>query len=154
MTSWSGVPYDPARLYLTLAVMLVVVATAVFIVRSRFRDRLLAEIASTLGVFLLIIGTVVYSVAFRGLRPWELVVAWTISLPAIVWFVWRLNEIMTRPLGQLEALAESIRNGEWSTLLAHTGADGVRSALHDVASLVGQTQRTAQAVLAADRKST
>jgi methyl-accepting chemotaxis protein len=147
--SWTGVPYDPTRLYLTLAVMAVVVAAAVLIVRRRFRDRLLAEIASTLGAFLLIIGTVVYSVAFRGLRPIELVIAWAISLPAIVWFVYRLNEIMTRPLGQLEALATSIRNGEWSTLLAHTGADGVRSALHDVASLVGQTQRTAQAVLAA-----
>ena len=147
--SWTGVPYDPSRLYLTLAVMAVVVAAAVLIVRRRFRDRLLAEIASTLGVFLLIIGTVVYSVAFRGLRPAELVIAWTISLPAIVWFVWRLNEIMTRPLGQLEALAESIRKGEWSTLLSHHGTDGVTSALHDVASLVGQTQQTAQAVLAA-----
>ena len=147
--SWTGVPYDPSRLYLTLAVMAVVIAAAVLIVRSRFRDRLLGEIASTLGVFLLIIGTVVYSVAFRGLRPVELVIAWAISLPAIGWFVWRLNEIMTRPLGQLEALAESIRKGEWSTLLTHNGTDGVTSALHDVASLVAQTQQTAQAVLAA-----
>ena len=138
--SWTGVPYDPSRLYLTLAVMAVVIAAAVLIVRRRFRDRLLGEIASTLGVFLLIIGTVVYSVAFRGLRPVELVIAWAISLPAIGWFVWRLNEIMTRPLGQLEALAESIRKGEWSTLLAHNGTDGVSSALHDVASLVAQTQ--------------
>jgi methyl-accepting chemotaxis protein len=147
--SWTGVPYDPSRLYLTLAVMAVVIAAAVLIVRSRFRDRLLGEIASTLGVFLLIIGTVVYSVAFRGLRPVELVIAWAISLPAIGWFVWRLNEIMTRPLGQLEALAESIRKGEWSTLLMQSGTDGVTSALHDVASLVAQTQQTAQAVLAA-----
>jgi methyl-accepting chemotaxis protein len=147
--SWTGVPYDPSRLYLTLAVMAVVIAAAVLIVRSRFRDRLLGEIASTLGVFLLIIGTVVYSVAFRGLRPAELVIAWAISLPAIGWFVWRLNEIMTRPLGQLEALAESIRKGEWSTLLMQSGTDGVTSALHDVASLVAQTQQTAQAVLAA-----
>jgi methyl-accepting chemotaxis protein len=147
--SWTGVPYDPFRLYLTLAVMLVVVAAAVLVVRRRFRDRLLAEIASTLGVFLLIIGTVVYSVAFRGLRPLELLIAWAISLPAIVWFVARLNDIMTRPLAQLEALGESIRKGEWSTLLTQNSTDGVRSALHDVASLVGQTQRTAQAVLAA-----
>jgi|HubBroStandDraft_6_1064221.scaffolds.fasta_scaffold07176_8 methyl-accepting chemotaxis protein len=147
--SWTGVPYDPSRLYLTLAVMAVVIAAAVLIVRRRFRDRLLGEIASTLGVFLLIIGTVVYSVAFRGLRPAELVIAWAISLPAIGWFVWRLNEIMTRPLGQLEALAESIRKGEWSTLLTHNGTDGVSSALHDVASLVAQTQQTAQAVMAA-----
>ncbi|HZS61144.1 MAG TPA: methyl-accepting chemotaxis protein [Gemmatimonadaceae bacterium] len=149
MTSWSGVPYDPNRLYLTLLVMLVVVATVVVIVRTRFRDRLLAEIASTLGIFLLIIGAVVYSVAFRGLRPFELVIAWAISLPAILWFVARLNDIMTRPLAQLEALAESIRKGEWSTLLTQNNTDGVSSALHDVASLVGQTQQTAQAVMAA-----
>jgi methyl-accepting chemotaxis protein len=159
--SWAGVPYPPVRLYTTLGVMVIVVAVAVAVVRRRLGDRLLAQIATTLGVFLLIIGTVVYTVAFRGLQPWELVVAWAVSLPAIGWFVWRLNQIMTRPLAQLEALGQSLQRGEWSALLkgnsagngagrgARYGAGGVQSALHDVARLVGETQRTAQSVLGA-----
>jgi methyl-accepting chemotaxis protein len=148
---WGGVPYPPIRLYATLGVMLVVVAAAVGIVRRRLGARLLAQIATTLGVFLLIIGTVVYTVAFRGLRPGELVLAWAVSLPAIGWFVWRLNAIMTQPLAQLEALGRSVQRGEWGALLQSNGthAGGVQSALHDVARLVGETQRTAHAVLGA-----
>lgn len=162
---WSGVPYPPARLYLTLGVMIVAVGCAVAIVHRRYPDRLLAQIASTLGVFLLIIGGIVYTVAFRGLRPWELVVAWGLSVPAIAWFVWRLNEIMNRPLALLEALGDSIKRGEWVAVLAtnqagaagHAGAHGagsetartanVHSALRDVAVLVGETQRASRAVL-------
>jgi methyl-accepting chemotaxis protein len=146
---WAGVPYPPMRLYATLGVMVIVVAAAVGIVRRRLGDRLLAQIATTLGVFLLVIGTVVYTVAFRGLRPPEVVVAWLVSLPAIAWFVWRLNQIMTQPLAQLEALGQSVQRGEWSALLNGNGAGGVQSALHDVARLVGETQRTAHAVLGA-----
>src|ERR1700722_362579 len=146
---WVGVPYPPMRLYMTLGVMVVVVAVAVAIVRRRLGDRLLAQIATTLGVFLLIIGTVVYTVAFRGLRPAELVVAWLVSFPAIGWFVWRLHHIMTQPLAQLEALGRSVQRGEWSSLLNGNGAGGVQSALHDVARLVGETQRTAHSVLGA-----
>jgi methyl-accepting chemotaxis protein len=146
---WAGVPYPPMRLYATLGVMVVVVAAAVGIVRRRLGDRLLAQIATTLGVFLLIIGTVVYTVAFRGLRPPELVVAWLVSFPAIGWFVWRLHHIMTQPLAQLEALGRSVQRGEWSSLLNGNGAGGVQSALHDVARLVGETQRTAHSVLGA-----
>jgi methyl-accepting chemotaxis protein len=146
---WADVPYPPLRLYTTLGVMVIVVAAAVALVRRRLGDRLLTQIASTLGVFLLIIGTVVYTVAFRGLRPLELVVAWVVSLPAIGWFVWRLNQIMTQPLAQLEALGRSVQRGEWSALLNGDGAGGVQSALHDVARLVGETQRTAHSVLGA-----
>jgi methyl-accepting chemotaxis protein len=150
---WGDVPYPPGRLYATLGLMLVVVAAAVWVVRRRLADRLIAQIATTLGIFLLMIGTVVYTVAFRGLRPVEVVVAWVLSLPAIGWFLWRLNRIMTRPLAQLEALGESVQRGEWSVLLAGNnggeGEGGVRSALHDIALLVGETQRTATAVLSA-----
>lgn len=151
---WGGVPYPPARLFLTLGIMLVAVVVAVMVVRRHFAQGLLAEIATTLGVFLLAIGAIVYTVAFRGLRPVELLVAWLLSVPAIVWFVTRLNRIMMRPLRQLEQLGESLRNGDWAVLLAE--GDGarlddapVRGALRDVAELITETQRMAGAVLAA-----
>ena len=152
--AWAGVPYPPARLYLTLAVMLGAVVVAVGIVRARVANRLLAEIASTLGVFLLVIGAIVYTVAFRGLRPWELVLAWALSAPAIAWFVARLNRIMMQPLDELERLGDAIRARQWSVLLAGTGdgaapAPHMRGALKDVAALIEETQVTAGAVLAA-----
>ena len=159
LRAWSGVPYPPARLYVTLLVMLVFVAAAVLAVRRRFPDRILADIAATLGGFLLIIGSIVYTVAFRGLRPIELALAWGLSLPAIGWFMWRLNAIMTRPLIVLEDLGESIKRGEWAVVLAAnsrqagaalTGASQtgtVQAALHDVAVLVVETQRTSHSLL-------
>jgi len=64
--------YDPARLYATLGFMFVVVGAAVAFVRIRYPRRLIADIALTLGVFLLVIGTIVYTVAFRGLQPIEM----------------------------------------------------------------------------------
>ena len=151
---WSGVPYPPARLYTTIIVMLVAVAVAVLVVRARVANRLLAEIARTLGIFLVLIGVIVYTVAFRGLRPWELVLAWALSAPAIVWFVWRLNQIMMRPLGELERLGDAIQSHNWSALLAGTtpvrvGSGQVHEALRDVAALIEETQSTAGAVLAA-----
>jgi methyl-accepting chemotaxis protein len=153
---WEGVPYPPSRLAVTLGFMLAVVVTAVSITRWKYSKQLVAEIATTLGVFLLIIGTIVYTVAFRGLRPSEMVVAWTLSGVAIAWFIWRLNTIMTRPLADLEKLGQSIRAGEWSSLLqgaegrSMEGAEsGVRSALKDVAELINETQRTSRSVLAA-----
>jgi methyl-accepting chemotaxis protein len=152
--AWSGVPYDPMRLGATLLFMCIVVAVAVGVVRQRFADQLLAEIATTLGIFLLIIGAVVYTVAFRGLRSWELAISWAVSLPAIVWFVTRLNRIMSQPLTQLQALGDSIRKGDWAALLAENGAgqaSDVRAALHGVAVLVGETQRTVTAVHTASR---
>jgi methyl-accepting chemotaxis protein len=153
-------PYPAARLYVTLAVMLAVVTVAVAVVRRRFADRLLAEIATTLGIFLVLIGAIVYTVAFRGLRPLELVLAWLLSVPVIVWFVARLNRTMMRPLEQLDQLGDSIREGRWGALLAGgamaegTGGGGggagqIHRALRDVAELVAETQRTAAAVLAA-----
>ncbi|HEU4564249.1 MAG TPA: methyl-accepting chemotaxis protein [Gemmatimonadaceae bacterium] len=147
---WAGVPYPPARLYGTLAFMLVVVAAAVLAVRWRFPRRLLAEIATTIGIFLLVIGAIVYTVAFRGLRPGEMVVAWLVSLVAIAWFVVRLNRIMTRPLAQLDELAQAIQRGDWASLLAAhdgEGAGEMRAALKAVALLIEETQRTAGHVL-------
>ncbi len=156
---WSGVPYPPARLYVTLLVMLVAVTATVASVRRKFGDRLLADIAATLGVFLLIIGSIVYTVAFRGLRPLEVGIAWVLSGPAIAWFVWRLNAIMTRPLIVLEDLGESIKRGQWGAVLAanvrqagavvgHSSQTGnVQAAIQDVAVLVVETQRTSHALL-------
>src|SRR5688500_9970503 len=117
---WAGVPYEPMRLYATLAFMLVVVVVAVSVVRARFAGQLLAEIATTLGIFLLIIGTIVYTAAFRGLRTAEMVVAWTLSALAIGWFVTRLNRTMTRPLEHLDELGGAIRRGDWTRLLSDT----------------------------------
>src|ERR671912_2328138 len=82
--------YDVSRLYTTLAFMYVVVLGAVAFVRIRFPRRLIAEIALTLGIFLLVIGTIVYTVAFRGLQPVELVIGWVLSFAVIAWFVIRL----------------------------------------------------------------
>ncbi|HEX5436094.1 MAG TPA: methyl-accepting chemotaxis protein [Gemmatimonadaceae bacterium] len=152
---WENVPYPPQRLYGTLAVLLIAVVLAVWIVRMRVANRLIAEIASTLGWFLLVIGAIVYTVAFRGLRPWELLVAWVLSVPVILWFVARLNAIMRRPLDELELLGRSIGEHDWSTLLREGGSEEeqrVRGALRDVAALIEETQSTAGAVLAASTR--
>ena len=144
--------YDPARLYATLAFMFVVVGAAVAFVRIRYPRRLIADIALTLGIFLLVIGTIVYTVAFRGLQPMEVVIAWVLSFGAIAWFVARLNDIMSRPLGLLEKLAGAVRRGDWAMLLQ--GEDGVASqdisaALREVGALIGETKKTASQVLGA-----
>jgi multisubunit Na+/H+ antiporter MnhG subunit len=94
--------YPIERLWITLGFMFVVVFAAVGFVRWRFRHQLLAEIATTLGIFLLAIGTIVYSVAFCGLQLSHMIVAWSASLVAIVWFVRQLNLIMTKPLRDLD----------------------------------------------------
>jgi methyl-accepting chemotaxis protein len=149
---WAGVPYPPERLYTTIVVMLVAVTVAVLVIRLRVANRLLAEIARTLGIFLVAIGVIVYTVAFRGLRPWELALAWALSVPAIVWFVWRLNQIMMRPLEELERLGDAIQSHNWAALLAasgpaEVGSGQVHEALRDVAALIEETQTIAGSVL-------
>ena len=144
------IPYPTSRLVFTLGFMLVVVVTAVLLVRWRFQKQLIAEIATTLGIFLLIIGTIVYTVAFRGLRPGEMVVAWSLSFAAIVWFVTRLNRIMTKPLRELDRLGVSIRRGDWGRILAgRTGNDrgNIGAALRDVAALIEETRRTVETLI-------
>jgi methyl-accepting chemotaxis protein len=152
----NGVPYATSRLVFTLAFMLVVVVVAVLVVRWRFRQQLLAEIATTLGIFLLIIGTIVYTVAFRGLRPVEMVLAWSLSFGAILWFVARLNRIMTRPLRELDRLGVSLRRGDWGRILAgRDGNDrGIASALRDVAALIEETRRTMDTLIRASERVT
>ena len=150
-------PYPESRLYFTLAFMVVVVGAAVLLVRWRFRKQLIAEIATTLGIFLLIIGTIVYTVAFRGLRAGEMVVAWSVSFAAIVWFVTRLNRIMTKPLRELDRLGVSIRRGDWGRILAgRTGSDrgNIAAALRDVAALIEETRRTADTLIEASERVT
>lgn len=150
----NGVPYS--RLFFTLGFMVVVVAGAVLFVRWRFRRQLLAEIATTLGFFLLIIGTIVYTVAFRGLRTVEMVIAWTMSFGAILWFVMRLNRIMTQPLRELDRLGISLRRGDWGRLLAARTSDdrGITSALRDVATLIEETRRTMDTLIRASERVT
>lgn len=146
-----------SRLVFTLAFMLVVVVAAVLVVRWRFRRQLLAEIATTLGIFLLIIGTIVYTVAFRGLRVGEMIVAWLLSFAAIAWFVVRLNRIMTRPLRELDRLGVSLRRGDWARILAgRTGDDrgNITAALRDVAALIEETRRTMDTLIRASERVT
>ncbi len=158
---WAGVPYPLSRLAFTLIFLVVLVSAAVGLVRWRFSNRLLAEIATTIGIFLLIIGVIVYTVAFRGLRPTEMAFAWLFSGIVIYWFVVRMNDIMTRPLGHLERLSKSIHEGNWSSLLAMEGRRDLPmeqrefgSALRDVADLLAETQRTAEYVLQASSQVT
>jgi methyl-accepting chemotaxis protein len=144
--------YNPTRLYFTLAFMFVFVSAAVAFVRIRYPKRLIADIALTLGIFMLVIGTIVYTVAFRGLRPVEVILAWLLSFGAIAWFVVRLNAIMSRPLTLLEDLASAVRRGDWAMLLR--GDDGVATqevgaALSEVGALIGETRKTATQVLGA-----
>jgi methyl-accepting chemotaxis protein len=146
------VEYRPERLFYTLGFMFVFVIGAIVFVRLRYPKRLIADIASTLGVFMLVIGTIVYTVAFRGLRPLEVIVAWVLSFGAIAWFVVRLNAIMSRPLSLLEQLAAAVRRGDWAMLLQ--GDEGVAdsdigAALRGVGSLIGETRNTASQVLGA-----
>jgi len=144
--------YDPTRLYATLAFMFVFVGAAVAFVRFRYPRRLIADIAGTLGVFMVVIGTIVYTVAFRGLQPVEVVIAWVLSVGAIAWFVVRLNTIMSRPLTLLEQLASAVRRGDWAMLLRSdhgVAGQGIGAALNEVGSLIGETRKTAGQVLGA-----
>ena len=88
-----AVPYPLARLVYTLVFMVFVVGTAVLTVRRKSRSHLFSQIVTTLGVFLLIIGAIVYTVAFRGLQPVEMVLSWSISAAAIYWFLGKMNRI-------------------------------------------------------------
>ena len=90
---WTGTAYPVSRLVYTLLFMTVVVVGAVLWVRTRTKSKLLSEIATALGIFMLVIGTIVYTAAFRGLRLTEMVVSWTISGLAIAWFLRRMHVI-------------------------------------------------------------
>jgi methyl-accepting chemotaxis protein len=153
----TGPAYPLSRLAFTLAFMFVVVIVAVVVVRWRFRHQLIAEIATTLGLFLLAIGTIVYTVAFWGLQPFHMVIAWSLSFGAILWFITRLNRIMTRPLRELDRLGLSLRRGDWSQILAGRGGDdrgNIGAALRDVAALIEETRRTVDTLIRASERVT
>src|SRR3954470_19324145 len=86
-------PYPISRLVYTLLFMVFVLGTAVFVVRRTSSNRLFSQLVTTLGLFLLIIGTIVYTVAFRGLQFVEMVLSWTVSAGAIYWFLGSMNRI-------------------------------------------------------------
>jgi PAS domain S-box-containing protein len=86
-------PYPIARLVYTLVFMVFVVGAAVVAVRIKSTSHLFSQIVTTLGIFLLIIGAIVYTVAFRGLQLVEMVLSWTISAGAIYWFLGKMNKI-------------------------------------------------------------
>ncbi|MGQ0537776.1 MAG: methyl-accepting chemotaxis protein [Gemmatimonadaceae bacterium] len=154
---WGDVPYPPVRLYATLAFMFIVVGVAIAVTRRWFRASVLADVAGTLGIFLLVIGTIVYVSAFRGLRTAEVVVAWVFSGIAIVWFVRRLDGLMRRPLVQLERVGDAIGRGDWTSAIGQHGdgdASRIGSALSQIAGLIGETHRTTERVLAASTEAT
>src|SRR5512132_4137973 len=88
-----SLPYPISRLVYTLLFMAFVLGTAVFLVRRNSRNPLFSEVVTTLGVFLLVIGTIVYTVAFRGLHLVEMILSWLISAAAIYWFLGRMHRI-------------------------------------------------------------
>jgi PAS domain S-box-containing protein len=73
--------------------MVFVLGAAVFVVRRTSPNRLFSQLVTTLGIFLAVIGTIVYTVAFRGLHPLEMVLSWTISAIVIYWFLGSMNRI-------------------------------------------------------------
>ena len=101
-------PYPISRLVYTLLFMVFVLGTAVFVVRRTSTNRLFSQLVTTLGVFLLIIGTIVYTVAFRGLQLVEMILSWSISVGAIYWFLGSMNRIARRETElRLAAIKES-----------------------------------------------
>jgi two-component system, cell cycle sensor histidine kinase and response regulator CckA len=101
-------PYPMSRLVYTLLFMAFVLGAAVIAVRRISTNRLFSQLVTTLGIFLLIIGTIVYTVAFRGLRFVEMVLSWSVSAGAIYWFLGNMNRIArTETELRLAAIKES-----------------------------------------------
>ena len=86
-------PYPVTRLVYTLLFMVFVLGTAILLVRRFSRNTLFTQVVTTLGIFLLVIGTIVYTVAFRGLHPLEMILSWTVSAGVIYWFLGRMHRI-------------------------------------------------------------
>ena len=153
---WEGVPYPVSRLYVTIAFMLGMLLIAVLVIRLKFPGHLITDLVQALAIFLLAIGTIVYTVAFRGLRPGEVTIAWLLSAPPILWFVWRSHTIMMRPLERLQRLGHALQRNDWASLLRDDalagGDEALDTALRDVAVLVTETRRTASAVLEASEQ--
>ena len=81
---WAGVPYDRTKLWVALGLLAGIVVLVRLAVRARFRNRpLFIELVNVTATFLLIVCSVIYIVAFRGLRLSELTVAWIIAWTTI-----------------------------------------------------------------------
>jgi two-component system, cell cycle sensor histidine kinase and response regulator CckA len=91
--TWQSLPHPVSRLIYTLIFMVFVLGTAMFAVRRSSPNSLFSRVVTTLGIFLLIIGTIVYTVAFRGLQLVEMILSWSVSAAAIYWFLGRMNKI-------------------------------------------------------------
>jgi PAS domain S-box-containing protein len=112
--------------------MVFVVGSAVFVVRRTSPNRLFSQLVTTLGIFLTVIGTIVYTVAFRGLHPIEMVLSWTVSAVAIYWFLANMNKIARAETElRLAAIKESetrfqaiIENA--AEVISIVGFDGIR----------------------------
>ena len=90
---WQELPHPVSRLVYTLLFMVFVLGTAMLAVRRFSSNRLFSQVVTTLGIFLLVIGTIVYTVAFRGLQLVEMILSWSVSAGAIYWFLGRMNRI-------------------------------------------------------------
>lgn len=91
--TWESLPHPVSRLVYTLLFMAFVLGAAMFAVHRSSPNSLFSKVVTTLGVFLLVIGTIVYTVAFRGLQLVEMVLSWSVSAAAIYWFLGRMNKI-------------------------------------------------------------
>lgn len=90
---WQLTPHPISRLVYTLLFMAFVLVSAMLAVRRFSSNRLFSQVVTTLGIFLLVIGTIVYTVAFRGLQLLEMIFSWSVSAAAIYWFLGRMNRI-------------------------------------------------------------
>lgn len=121
---WTGVAYPVSRLVYTLLFMTVVVVGAVAVVRTRTSNKLLSEIATALGIFMLVIGTIVYTAAFRGLRLTEMVVSWAISAMAIAWFLRRMHVITAAETTQKRDAAVNASEARFQSIIENA-AEGL-----------------------------
>lgn len=100
--------YPVARLLYTLLFMVFVLGTAMIVVRRMSTNRLFTQIVTTLGFFLMVIGTNVYTVSFRGLHLVEMTLGWFASAGAIYWFLNRMHAIARAETeSRLAAIKES-----------------------------------------------
>ena len=152
--AWETAPYPVSRLVYNLLFMVLVLGAAVLVVRLRSPSRLFTQIVTTLGIFLTVIGTIVYTVAFRGLHLAEMIVSWTVSAGIIYWFLNRMNQIAKAETElRLAAIKESemrfqtiIENA--ADIVTIVGFDGARRYVspavtrvlgYDPSSLVGES---------------
>jgi two-component system cell cycle sensor histidine kinase/response regulator CckA len=129
----TGLAYPVSRLIYTLLFMVTVIGVAVSLVRINTKNKLLSEIATTLGIFMLVIGTIVYTVAFRGLRLSEMVLSWSVSGLAIAMFLRRMHAITTAETTEKRDAAVNASEARFQSIIENAAEgmsivtfDGVR----------------------------